>query len=1018
MRLITCLFLIFFALTYSYAQGTLTGRVTDIKGELLIGVKLVALEDKSIITKTDLEGQYTLKFPDAKPYTVKVIFIGYDTISAPFEFKKSEVINKDFTLNEYTTTKNIEGISIIGKQIRANDYYMEKVKVNSATTIDYISSETMKRTGDPNATAAIARVSGVSTNGGLITVRGIGDRYVKTTLNGARIPTLDPLTNNIKLDMFPTSLIDNIIITKSASPDLPGDWAGAYISVETKDYPDKLTVNLESQFGVNAQTTFQDFITSERSATDWLGFDKGLRTKVDNNFIEPQLNPTSYQEMVALGLGNYFSSIGVNGWIDGSAESNTYMKLGLVQLGLLSPASMNDNASYQQALQSYNNTLKQDAFHKINPDGTDYNNGFKNNWTASYRKAPINYTQNFSIGDQTTLFGKKLGYLFGFRYGNTVRYDPNGISQRLLNEDAGFKVEFQDSAKISKETNTWSILMNLAYKLNDNNKLTFLYMPNFSGSNDVSRFSNMSDGTQGQNFSIRNNIFYEQRKQQIMQFSSQHFIPKIKLKIDLNATYTLGKSLAPDFKLIQYQYNITGDSTISYEFATNAGQGIRRFYRSLGENIFDSRINMELPLDASSKLARKLKFGGAFQGSDRVSNLDEYYLAKGNTFVPNLQSEDVNSYLSPNKMTMNNGQIDFYYKHAQFPRNNSFGKGQIAAIFFMTDYEFSNKLRLSAGVRAESTNLFTDVTDYYKLGYTQNDKRRENLGGFPLINAASIKQVNYLPSASFIYKLKNDTIGQTNLRFNVSQTIARPSFRELYDGAVYDYEFRSLIYGNSALKPVQITNFDFRGESYFKNGDNVSVSLFYKDFKNHIEMGFQVDGITWENIKVSNVKGIEVEFKKKVGKSFELRSNVTLVKSTSQFVVRTLEIVDGIKVFTPVDTIYRPMYGQAPYIINAIASYKNDKLGMVATLSYNIQGPRLVISSSIKGLADVYELQRNLIDFKISKNLGDHFVTNLTIRDLLNAPVRRSYKLPDGSYQIYDRFRYGTNFTLGIAYKL
>ena len=670
MRLITCLFLLFFTLTYSYAQGTLTGRVTDIKGELLIGVKLVAVEDKTIITKTDVEGQYTLKFPDSKPYTIKVIFIGYDTISAPFEFKKSEVINKDFTLNEYTATKNIQELSIIGKQIKANDYYMEKLKVNSATTIDYISSETMKRTGDPNATAAIARVSGVSTNGGLITVRGIGDRYVKTTLNGARIPTLDPLTNNIKLDIFPTSLIDNIVITKSASPDLPGDWAGAYISVETKDYPDKLTVNLESQFGLNAQTTFQDFITSDRSATDWLGFDKGLRTKVDNNFIEPQLNPTSYQEMVALGLGNYFSSIGVNGWIDGSPESNTYMKLGLVQLGLLSPASINDNASYQQALQSYNNTLKQDAFHKLNPDGTDYNNGFKNNWTASYRKAPINYTQNFSIGDQTTLFGKKLGYLFGFRYGNTVRYDPNGISQRLLNEDAGFDVEFRDSAKISKETNSWSILMNLAYKLNDNNKLTFLYMPNFYGSNDVSRFSNMSDSTQGQEFSIRNNIFYEQRKQQIMQFSSQHYIPKIKLKIDLNATYTLGKSLAPDFKLIQYQYNITGDSTISYEFATNAGQGIRRFYRSLGENIFDSRINMELPIDASSKLARKLKFGGAFQESERVSNLDEYYLAKGNTFVPNLQNEDVNSYLNPNRMTMNNGQIDFYYKHAQFPRNN------------------------------------------------------------------------------------------------------------------------------------------------------------------------------------------------------------------------------------------------------------------------------------------------------------------------------------------------------------
>jgi hypothetical protein len=1008
------------SISFSFSQGTLTGRVTDNNGELLIGVKLLAVEDFTITTRTDLDGKYTLKLPNDKVYTIKVMMIGYDTIITKIDVKKSEVFTKDFTLTEFKKVKEIKELSVVGKRIKANDYYMEKIKLNSATTIDYISSETMKKTGDANVTAAITRVSGVSTNGGMITVRGIGDRYVKTTLNGARIPTLDPLTNNIKLDIFPTSLIDNIVITKSASPDLPGDWAGAYISVETKDYPDKLTVNLETQFGLNAQTTFQDFITSDRSATDWLGFDNGLRIKENNNFIEPQLDPTSYQEMVALGLGNYFSSIGVDGWVDGSSESNTYIKLGLVQLGLLSPSSMNDNASYQQALQTYNSTLKVNAFNKINPNGTDYNNGFKNNWTASLRKAPINYSQSFSIGDQTKLFGKKLGYLFGFRYGNTVRYDPNGISQRILPEEAGFDVEFRDSAQISKETNSWSILLNLAYKLNDNNKLTFLYMPNFYGANDVSRFSNMPDANlgQAQEFSIRNNIFYEQRSQQIMQFSSQHYIPKIKLKIDLNSTYTIGKSLAPDFKLIQYQYSKTGESTITYEFATTAGEGIRRFYRDLSENIFDSRINMELPLDASSKLARKLKFGGAFQESDRISNLDEYFLAKGNTFVPTLQNEDVNSYLSPDKMIMNNGQIDFYYKNANFARNNSFGIGQISALFFMTDYEFSKKLRLSAGVRAEVTDLFTDVIDYYKLGYAQNDKRRENLGGFPLINAASIKQVNYLPSGSLIYKIKNDTTAQINLRFNVSQTVARPSFRELYDGAVYDYEFRTLIYGNSALKPVLISNFDFRGEAYFKNEDNVSASLFYKDFNNHIEMGFQVDGITWENIKSSNVIGMEVEFKKKIGKSFELRSNVTLVKSSSEFVVRTLEVIDGIKVFTPVDTINRPMFGQAPYIINAIASYKNDKIGVVATLSYNIQGPRLVITSSIKGVADVYELERNVIDFKLSKNLGKHFVTNITIRDILNAPVNRSYKLPDGSYKIYDNFRYGVNFNLGIAYKL
>jgi outer membrane receptor protein involved in Fe transport len=110
------------------------------------------------------------------------------------------------------------------------------------------------------------------------------------------------------------------------------------------------------------------------------------------------------------------------------------------------------------------------------------------------------------------------------------------------------------------------------------------------------------------------------------------------------------------------------------------------------------------------------------------------------------------------------------------------------------------------------------------------------------------------------------------------------------------------------------------------------------------------------------------------------------------------------------------MYGQAPYIVNGILSYKSDSLGFVITASYNVQGPRLVIAGAIKGRPDVYELPRQSVDIKASKKLGDHFTASLTIRDLLNAPVRRSYDLPDG-WVDFDNFRYGTNYMLSLAYK-
>jgi len=100
------------------------------------------------------------------------------------------------------------------------------------------------------------------------------------------------------LDLFPASLVDNIVITKTANPDLPGDWAGAYLSVETKDYPEKLSVNVETSFGYNEQTTFKDVVSSQRSSTDWLGYDNNLRDINHNDFIPIKPNPSTYDEFI------------------------------------------------------------------------------------------------------------------------------------------------------------------------------------------------------------------------------------------------------------------------------------------------------------------------------------------------------------------------------------------------------------------------------------------------------------------------------------------------------------------------------------------------------------------------------------------------------------------------------------------------------------------------------------------------------------------------------------------------
>ena len=154
-----------------------------------------------------------------------------------------------------------------------------------------------------------------------------------------------------------------------------------------------------------------------------------------------------------------------------------------------------------------------------------------------------------------------------------------------------------------------------------------------------------------------------------------------------------------------------------------------------------------------------------------------------------------------------------------------------------------------------------------------------------------------------------------NLRLNFSQTLARPSLRELSDVSALDYELRARVYGNSNLKTVHVNNYDARLEWYFKSNDNISVSLFYKDFKNHIEL-VNSAGFTWQNVDKSYTQGIEIEGKKNITKSLEFAANITLVNSKTSFVRKRVDTANGIKTYIPIDTISRTMFGQAPYSIN------------------------------------------------------------------------------------------------------
>ena len=1029
-----------------FAQSVLRGKISDKNGEVLIGAVIFPKGTTQGIY-SDLNGEYSLNLSNSGTVIINVRFVGYKTIEDTIKCIKGIIIRNyvmDPIVNE------LEGVVVSAKAMRNNDAALETMKIRSASTIDFISAETIKKTGDANVASAVSRITGVSTtSNGLITVRGVGDRYVKTTLNGMRIPTLDPFTNNLKLDFIPSSLIDNIIISKTERPDLPGDWAGAYISIETKDYPDTLSINSETSIGYNNQSTFKNILSSDRSNTDWLGMDNNLRNYDHSSFIQFNANPSLYQEFVALGLGSYFSSLGVS---SSTPWNDTYYKLGLIQLGLMGASQFNDATAFSSAKEQFNSLAYQGrAFDIINSDAVESNKKFSNNWNTNSRVVPINFSQSFTIGNQTLLFGRVLGFIIGLRYSTSNQCDPKSVRNSYEFMDGipdSATSKFTKYQIVSKETNGWSGLIKLAYKIDNNNSISFLFMPNVIGVN------NLRDGKYvepASNDPLNNPPlltysqyqFYESRKQFIYQLKTEHYIPKSKIKINVNASYTNGKSNAPDSRINTLHFTegfLPDNYEIYYSFPTD----FNRYFRNLTDNVMEAQVSFEFPVSKKTEFQRKIKIGGGYIFNHVKNESYAYQFINGSGF----QNPSVYTLSSLNQdsifdiITVDGGGTSYrtvygYYYKYNSPADNFFGKSHIFSGYAMADYEFSKKIRLSGGVRFESANIYTDCVLFDALGLPADDFRRLVTDVYNLtvdIQPGKLNDINLMPSGSLIFKLNKNEDKPKNLRINFSQSVARPSIRELSETTFYDFESNSYVKGNSQLKSVHINNYDMRFESYFKSGDNYSISAFYKGFKNHIELSNWGFCLSWiNNTNYTSLVGVEFEGEKKIIKSLVFKANLTLVYSQTKLNGGTLIDLAG-HIFN-LKGGNRPMFGQAPYVVNAMLTYSNKKIGLETTLSYNLQGSKLVIITD-PTKPDIYELPRHLLDFKISKKLGKHFNLSFKVLDLLNSSTTRSYVNMNNkkyfknlwndisganktqSELIYSKYRYGTNYILSFSYKL
>jgi hypothetical protein len=154
----------------------------------------------------------------------------------------------------------------------------------SSRVSDGISAEAIKRAPGANAGDAVVRITGVSiVDKKFAVVRGLAERYSNTLLNGVELPSPEPQKKIVPLDIFPSELLESIVVSKTATPDKPGDFAGGSVEVTTKEFPNTRVADFTVNTGYNSVSTFKDFALAPQSGIDYLGFDAGARRQAPKN---------------------------------------------------------------------------------------------------------------------------------------------------------------------------------------------------------------------------------------------------------------------------------------------------------------------------------------------------------------------------------------------------------------------------------------------------------------------------------------------------------------------------------------------------------------------------------------------------------------------------------------------------------------------------------------------------------------------------------------------------------------
>lgn len=276
LRTILLLLSAFTSLSISAQNIQLNGKVTNEKNEPIVSATVNVIGQRG--TSSDVEGRYSIKLTPGKKYEIEFSAVGYATKRIN-DVTIGQGLDNELNIVLEVTNQKLEEVVVRATTRRQESTVaLLNFQKNNTSLSSGIAGDFIRRTPDKNTGEVLRRVSGASIQDNkYVIVRGLSDRYNQALLNDALMPSSEPDRKAFSFDIIPSAMIDNIIVNKTATPDLPGEFAGGLVQVNTKDIPNRNFISAGVSVGYNTQSTFKDFTANPRNATDWLGFDNGNR---------------------------------------------------------------------------------------------------------------------------------------------------------------------------------------------------------------------------------------------------------------------------------------------------------------------------------------------------------------------------------------------------------------------------------------------------------------------------------------------------------------------------------------------------------------------------------------------------------------------------------------------------------------------------------------------------------------------------------------------------------------------